>query len=354
MINVSIIGTVGLPACYGGFESLVENLTLNCGRNINYTVYCSSPSYSQHLEEVNGAKLVYIPLKANGVQSVFYDIVSLAYSLFRKPDVVLLLGVSGCLFLPFYRFFSNSRIVTNIDGLEWRRDKWGWFARKFLKFSESIAIKYSDVVVTDNKAISEYVSAEYGISSSTISYGGDHAIRSVKFDPMDEKFALGLCRIEPENNVEMILDAFSNSDMKLKFIGNWNSSSYGKRLFSKYENHDNIVLLDPIYDLDELFKLRSNCSLYIHGHSAGGTNPSLVEMMHFGIPIFAYDCNFNRFSTDNRASYFLDKGQLSLMLKQRDSHELLINGESMKEIASSLYTWKKISSEYEITYTQDA
>ncbi len=354
-MNIAVVGVVGIPACYGGFESLVENLTLHKSDNVNYTVFCSSKAYQEHLNTHNEAKLVYLPLKANGVQSIPYDILSLVKCLKLKPDVVLILGVSGCIFLPFFKLFSKAKIVTNIDGLEWKRDKWNWLVKKFLKFSERIAVKFSDVVVTDNKAIGDYVDSEYHKENVTIAYGGDHAIRSNLVDvPSNENasssYALGLCRIEPENNVEMILKAFSTNSHKVKFVGNWESSAFGKELKAKYKVYENIELLDPIYDLDTLFQLRKNCSLYLHGHSAGGTNPSLVEMMHFGIPIFAFDCSFNRYSTDDKAHYFKDEDQLSDLVKITSSEALSVNANHMERIAKERYTWSEISRQYELTY----
>lgn len=352
--KVVIIGTVGIPACYGGFESLVENLTLHKSKDIDYTVFCSSNAYEKKLDTHNDAELVYLPLKANGVQSIPYDILSLVKCLKIKPDVILILGVSGCIFLPIFKLFSKAKIVTNIDGLEWKRDKWGWAVKKFLKFSERIAVKCSDVVVTDNKAIGDYVDSEYRKENVTIAYGGDHAIRSNLVDiPSNEDesdYALGLCRIEPENNVEMILEAFSKNSHKVKFVGNWESSAFGKELKAKYKGYENIELLDPIYDLDTLFQLRKNCSLYLHGHSAGGTNPSLVEMMHFGIPIFAFDCSFNRYSTDDKAHYFKDEEQLGYLVKNTSNKDLSVNANHMERIAKERYTWSEISRQYELTY----
>jgi glycosyltransferase involved in cell wall biosynthesis len=349
-MKVAVVGIVGLPACYGGFESLVENLTKNSSPQVKYEVFCSGKSYSRKLSKYNGAKLFYLPLSANGVQSIPYDILSLIMCLFKKPDVTLILGVSGCLFLPVYRLFSKSKIVTNIDGLEWKRDKWGKWARKFLKFSESLAVKYSDVIITDNKAIGDYVDEEYSKHNVVIAYGGDHVIlEGVEVSPQDDYF-LSLCRIEPENNVEMILKAFADSDQKLKFIGNWDSSVFGRQLKSHYSGFSNIEIIDPIYDLNTLFLIRGRCKGYIHGHSAGGTNPSLVEAMHFEKPIFAFDCNFNRYSTENKACYFDSSKSLLNLVNIKDNSFLADNASLMKEIAMRRYTWVRICKDYECVY----
>ncbi|MCP2005423.1 UNVERIFIED_ORG: glycosyltransferase involved in cell wall biosynthesis [Buttiauxella agrestis ATCC 33320] len=350
MKNVHVVGIVGIPASYGGFESLVENLTkFNEGSDeYRYTVYCSGYNVKEKLKYHNDARLKYIPIKANGVWSIFYDIVSLLISLREKPDSILILGVSGCVILPFYRFFSKAKVITNIDGLEWRREKWNTLAKSFLKFSEKIAVKYSDVIVADNAAISDYVKQEYNVDSRVIAYGGDHAYSSERsFDTKD--YALALCRIEPENNVQMILDAFTKTPFHLKFIGNWNVSSFGIDLKKKYSAYKNIEMIDPIYDIRELVKLRGECRYYVHGHSAGGTNPSLVEIMHFEKPIFCFDCSYNRSTTENKAIYFSDDNDLAALISTAELR-LADNAIAMGEIARRRYTWDIISSQYEKLY----
>lgn len=353
-MKVAVVGTVGVPACYGGFESLVENLILNRSESIEYHVFCSSKTYNKKISSYKGARLIYLPCKANGISSIFYDILSLIYSIFIRPDVTLILGVSGCVFLPFYRLFSSSRVVTNIDGLEWRRAKWSKFARSFLKFSESFAVRFSHAIISDNQAITDYVKSEYGCNSFTIAYGGDHAffpkqnltkVSSIKL--ASNKYYFSLCRIEPENNVHLILDSFSKSGFPLKFVGNWSSSDYGKNLFQEFSSYSNIDMISPVYDVNILFELRSNCVGYVHGHSAGGTNPSLVEAMHFGKPIFAFDCDFNRFTTCNKAFFFSTPDELIDLLNDTTISDKDVSAQAMKQIAISNYTWAHIREQYE-------
>ncbi|WP_296235707.1 DUF1972 domain-containing protein [uncultured Enterobacter sp.] len=358
MKKISIIGIVGIPASYGGFESLVENLTRFSSENINYEVFCSSKQLTTRLERHNGAKLKYIPLKANGIQSIAYDMVSIMQTLKTKPDVILVLGVSGAVIFPFFKLFSRSKIITNIDGLEWRREKWGRFARLFLKFSEYIAIKFSDVIITDNQALSDYVYSKYKLQSEVIAYGGDHAVNVGEISTTsgvdtflqdDKEFFLSICRIEPENNIHLILDSFTKIQKKIKFIGNWNSSEYGRGLVKKYSHFSNIELINPIYDINLLYQIRMSCTGYLHGHSAGGTNPSLVEAMHFGKPIYAYDCSFNRFTTEGKAFYFTDSDNLVQLLNVQKL-KISENAAAMQEIAERRYTWKIISRQYESLY----
>ena len=353
--RIAIIGTVGVPAVYGGFETLVENLIgKNASDNIDYLVYCSGKSYKERLVSYKGARLDYISLKANGVQSTLYDIVSMLKTS-NQYDAVIVLGVSGCIFLPIFRLWFKNRLIVNIDGLEHRREKWGKFAKWFLLKSEAMAVKYADVVVADNQGIKDYVKETYQKDAALIAYGGDHVQRNVSEDIQQKilsdygveknNYAISVCRIEPENNCHMILEAFSKTDRKLVYIGNWDRSEYGRQLKEKYSKFDNICIHNPEYNLDTLFVLRSNAAMYIHGHSAGGTNPSLVEAMFFGKPIIAYDCIYNRATTDNQAYYFENSDNLNEILRNTN-----LDGNMMKTIAKERYTWKKIASQYEALY----
>lgn len=359
-MKVAIIGTVGVPANYGGFETLVEQLVRhNQSEDLQYAVYCSRKSYNNERWVYHGAKTEYVGLNANGIQSIPYDIVSLIKAA-RQSDVVLILGVSGCAFLPIFRLFSQKRLIINIDGLEHKRDKWNKWARKFLKFSEKQAVRYGNVIVTDNKGITDYVLSEYGKTSELIAYGGDHVLQDISADESDaalqkygltaNRYSLAICRIEPENNVHTILEAFSQThDQQIVFIGNWNKSAYGNDMQEKYSKFDNIKILPAIYDLRILNVLRSNCKYYLHGHSAGGTNPSLVEAMFFAKPIIAFDCIYNRESTENKACYF-NSSKILIDILNDSSLDFENNAKSMEAIANRRYRWDIIAKQYESLY----
>ena len=352
-MRIAILGTVGIPAVYGGFETLAENLARFHQVNRlpgRLAVYCSAGSYPARPKTFLGAELRYVRLNANGVSSILYDIVSLFSAMWRS-DVILLLGVSGAIALPWVRLLSRARIVTNIDGLEWKRDKWSRPARWFLRFSERLAVRFSHEVITDNAGIAEHVVQAYGRQSHVIAYGGDHAV-SVPEQPymektLPERYALALCRIEPENNVAMILEAFTKRPgMPLVFVGNWRNSAFGRELRQRYGAVSHLYLLDPVYDVGILRWLRGRATVYVHGHSAGGTNPSLVEMMHFGIPILAFDCIYNRYSTDNKASYFTDADGLRELVNNLTPATAEEMGRAMKHIAQARYTWDVVGRAY--------
>lgn len=347
---ISVLGTVGVPAAYGGFETLADNLvSFNSSDKpfCRLAVYCSG---SQGHDYYKSASLRYIDIGANGFSSIFYDAVSLFSAARRKDDVILLLGVSGALALPVVRLLTKARIVTNIDGVEWKREKWSAVTKLFLRLSERVAVRFSDIVIADNQGIAAHVNTEYGAECDVIPYGGDHAIavQARTYDGvLPENFVLGLCRIEPENNVEMILKAFiCKGSPDLVFIGNWASSEFGISMRRRFESYENIHLLDPIYDTGVLKTIRSSASAYVHGHSAGGTNPSLVEMMHFEIPIFAFDCSFNRYTTNQKAFYFSSSSDLAELVVQTHEHDASACAGAMKSLANERYTWARVGQQY--------
>ncbi len=353
--KVAIIGTAGVPARYGGFETLAHHLVNNLNEQYDLTVYCSNKYYSkqERVPTWNKARLVHLPLNANGMQSIIYDMVSIIHALFYA-DTLLILGVSGGIVLPLVKLFTRKKIIVNIDGLEWRRDKWNKYTKWFLHLSEKLAVKYSDADITDNAAIKRYTAIQYKTLSHLIEYGADHCEKQainipavVKYPFLHEPYAFKVCRIEPENNIHLVLEAFVQlPHQNMVVVGNWKNSAYGVELKNKYSAFKNLFLLDPIYNQKELNILRSNCSVYIHGHSAGGTNPSLVEAMYLELPVIAFDVSYNRATTENSCLYFKDANELIQVIQQTDKANLKAIGSQLLQIAKRRYTWKVIADKY--------
>ncbi len=355
--KVAVIGIVGVPACYGGFESLVDNLLDFTPSDVEYTVFCSAPKYERRLETYKAARLVYLDRDANGASSILYDYEGMKKAMALGVDVMLVLGVSGCLFLPKIRRRFKGKIITNIDGLEWKRDKWKFYAKWLLRFSEAMAVKYSDIIIGDNKGITDYIQAAYKKWAAKkrvelIAYGGDTVV-GVEDDSLfadypfaREKYAAAVCRIEPENNVHIILEAFASLESaSLVVVGNWKNSEYGRALKQKYSEIKGIHLLDPIYEGHRINWLRSHASLYVHGHSAGGTNPSLVEAMNLGLPILAFDCVYNRATTEEKCLYWRTAEDIVNLIFEWQGEFKRIAGD-MKEAGTRLYSWEKIAGLY--------
>ena len=367
MPKIAIIGSKGIPARYGGFETLAENLVKHLNKRCEFIVYCSARAYNRKPDHYLDAELKYLPLDANGAQSIPYDIWSMIHAS-RRADLMLILGVSGCIFLPVLKLFYRGKVMVNLDGMDWKRPKWGRLARVFLKFSETVAARYADQLISDNDAIHDYIGTAYGRDSFLVEYGGDNARSDLPEKPQSslsvvalhkndqgndlidtgfDKYAIAVCRIEPENNIHIILEAFSQAGaLPLVFLGNWSNSEYGRALRRRYRANPNLLLLDPIFEPRKLFALRSNAMLYVHGHSSGGTNPSLVESMSLGLPVIAFDVVFNRATTENQALFFDSTAGLTGILRQLDSLDLVTNAHNMQELANRRYSWGTIANKY--------
>ncbi len=348
--TLAIVGVQGVPASYGGFETTAAALSSILKSRYDVAVICSSKDQAR--VRVPGIKQRYVPLSANGVFSIIYDAVGLLWS--RRADAVLLLGVSGAWCLPIFRAISSAKVVVNIDGKEWARKKWSRFARIVLRILERFAVRYSRVVVSDNAAIRDYVRNEYDRESVLIAYGGDpvdelvlNSTDALTTIQLPEDYWFALSRIEPENNTEMILNSFLGNGPTLLYIGNWDQTAYGRKLKRRFANVPTVQMIDPIYDASALLFLRRRARCYVHGHSAGGTNPSLVEAMFAGTPVVAFRCDFNRNTTHDKAVYFSSSSELANIVQSIDMVSLQSNALSMRRVATQNYTWDSIANQYE-------
>lgn len=357
--KIAIIGTVGLPAVYGGFETLADHLVKRLGDDYEMTVYCSKKKYpaATRVKNYGKARLKYMSFDANGVQSFFYDSLCIFNALFYA-DVLLILGIAGAWMLPFIKLFTNKKIVISIDGIEWKKKKHNKLARWYFKWAERIAIKYSNADISDNESVQDYTAGRYGTVSNLIEYGANHTI-AVKPTPADKEiypflakpYAFKVGNICRENNIHVILDAFSRMrKYKLVMVGNWRNSNYGLNLLQQYRDFDNLVLLDPIYDQQTLDLLRGNAYVYVHGHSNGGTNPTLVEAMYLGLPVITFDVSFNRSTTEHKAYYFSTAADLINIIETTRIAELKELGAAMKDVANRRYTWEIIAEKYDYLF----
>jgi glycosyltransferase involved in cell wall biosynthesis len=243
---------------------------------------------------------------------MLYDMISVNDAV-KKNDVVLLLGLGAGYLLPFLSKKKLSKIILNFGGLDWKRDKWALPAKKVIHISEKLLVKYSPLIVADNKAIQSYIESNYQKQSALIAYGGDQAFPAAitekdieQYPFLKQPYAFCVCRIQSDNQIELLLASFAETSIPFVLVGNWNSSSFGIKIRKKYQSIPNLFMLDAIYEPTALNKLRSNCMIYMHGHTAGGTNPSLVEAMYLGLPIAAYASAYNESVTQNKAVYFKD------------------------------------------------
>lgn len=300
-----------------------------------------------------GVNIRNIPLKANGVASIPFDFLSLI-SVARWADAVFLLGVSAGPLVPFMRrLVREGNLIVNVDGLESRRMKWSPLGKRYLAWAEKIAIRGARHVVADNDAIADIISREHRRASTTIAYGGDHVrqidpvIRSQVLSELglqENGFFLTVARIEPENNIDMMLDAAcAQSGCPYVIVGNFSGTDYGKEIWNKYSIFSNIRLIPSNYDPNVLAALRSGCRAYLHGHSVGGTNPSLVEVLPYNRPVIAYDCSFNRCTMNGTGAYFKSTEELKSILKSDDLLEYK-PPETVRD--DPRYRWRSIAQHY--------
>jgi glycosyltransferase involved in cell wall biosynthesis len=319
-MRISFIGCSGVPNRYGGFEAFVEH----CGPVIAsevecVTVTCDARLYPDRDPQFNNMLRRFIPVRANGGMSVLHD--ALAFiATFRSSTHIVVLGVSGGVWFPLFKLFcklGGKRLAVNIDGVEWRRSKFGPIKRKLLRLFDSMAQSYADVVIYDNPALRPYILPKALSRSVQIGYSGDHVLRLPDISRQSGT-ALTVCRIEPENNLGVLIEGILQSQLKsYTIVGNWDHSSYGRALRERYINESRITMLDPIYDSQQLAELRESCEVYLHGHSVGGTNPSLVEMLFYDCRLLCFDVAFNRETAGSIADYFSNAEDLASLLTKK-------------------------------------
>lgn len=313
-VDVAFIGSAGVPNRYGGFEAFLEF----CGPHIckevrSMQVTCDASLYDDQTPMYKGMHRKFIGIRANGAASILHDLVAFFYVLPQASHIIVL-GISGAPWFPLFRCLCSllgKRLLVNIDGVEWRRDKFGVGKRLILRSFDWLAQRCAHVVIYDNAGLNDYVLPAARAKALEITYSGDHVMR--RRDLARKAYtALTICRIEPENQVELLMEGVLISSLqKYTIVGNWNNSEFGINLRAKYQQERRLQLLDPIYDPEQLCVLRECCEFYLHGHSVGGTNPSLVEMLFYDCHIICFDVSFNRITASAGAIYFSDAAGLA-------------------------------------------
>jgi glycosyltransferase involved in cell wall biosynthesis len=351
--RIAIIGTNGIPAQYGGFETLAEYLAKYLSDQFELTVYCGK-SQKKKIDRYNNTKLIYIPLWANGWQSFFYDIFSLFHASYNS-ELILYLGPVAGFIVPFVKFLFKKDIIVNYGGMnEWEREKYSNFQKFVLWLNYKYAARHATINIVDNTILQKSIYSSFGANSVVIRYGGDHAVKIIpshemikKYPFLKEDYYISISRAQIDNNLHIVLEAFACiPDKKLVMVSNWDISLYGKNLKDKYFNkYQNIILIDAIYDITEINAIRGCAKVYIHSHSYCGTAPSLVEAMYLGLPVFSYDRLTNRETTKEKAFFFSSNKELKELIIS-NKNNLIECGRYMKEIADYEYQWSCISSQY--------
>lgn len=381
MQHVFIVGSKGIPAAYGGYETFVDKLTENqLSKNIKYHVACAVDKMSEQPEfQYNGAHCFNIAWRPYGAaKAISYDLDALDWCIdyieknnIEHPIVYVLACRIGPFFAKYVRRIHSlgGRVFVNPDGHEWKRAKWSAPVRKYWKISESGMVKHADLMVCDSKNIEKYIQSEYSKYSpdtTYIAYGADVTKSSLADDDSTyldwlkdkgltaHEYYLVVGRFVPENNYETMIREFMASDSKKDFaLITGVNDSFLDELQQKtgFRNDSRIKFVGTVYDQELLKKIREGAFAYFHGHEVGGTNPSLLEALSSTKLNLLLDVGFNREVAESSALYWnKELGNLAQLI---DDVELIGNDvidwldESSTAVIKNHYSWRFIADEYE-------
>lgn len=365
-MKIAFISVRGIPNNYGGFEQFAEYISVGLAkRGHDVTVY--SPHYHPYQEnEYKGVKIkhVYSPEKWMGgsIGSFFYDFASLRDALKKENfDIIYEAGYTSI--IPAYIWYNVKNlkwpiVTTNMDGLEYKRTKFNSLIRKFVFWEEKMAVKHSHFLIADNMGIHDYYKEKYGKDSTYLAYGADiyddyNEDYLKEYSLTSNGYYLLIARLEPENNIIMAVDGYlaskENGKRPLIIIGKTNTP-HGQALVSKYAKEENVRFLGGIYDFKKINSIRHFSFAYFHGHSVGGTNPSLLEAMASDCFILANDNIFNRAVLKDNAFYYKDSSAVVELLNNinelaaKDKQSFVSNN---LEVIRNEYSWEHLVDQHE-------
>lgn len=379
MKHIFIIGSKGIPANYGGFETFVEKLTqYQQDESIKYHVSCLADNDNEF--EHNGAHCFNVKVPDIGAaKAVYYDIAAFKRCLhiirnnnIKQPVIYVL----ACRIGPFIAALKGhlrrlgGKLYVNPDGHEWMRAKWNWLIRKYWKLSERLMVKNADLLICDSKNIEKYIKedyAKYQPNTTYIAYGCDSE-PSILADDDDKlikwyqehgltkgNYFLAVGRFVPENNFETMIREFMKSNTKKDFvlITNVEKNKFYESLkkTTGFEKDSRVKLVGTVYDQELLKKIRENAYAYLHGHSVGGTNPSLIEALGSTRLNLLYDVGFNREVAEEGALYWSrEEGSLVSLINDVEDNfasEADILGNVAKNRVQNYFNWERITEQYE-------
>jgi len=352
-MRIAILGTRGFPSFYGGFETAVRELAPFFAKSGHQTFVYSRKASCRDNPHIENIEVIYSPsLNGTSLGTITHIMSSFVHIFFCKPDVILGFNVTCAVVGPITRMLGVP-LVINVDGLEWRRQKWGRTAKFVYFFLAVLAAKVSTRVISDSENIQEYWQKTFNRNSDFIPYGGQECEMAALEDKDYFSDLLYVARFVPENSFDLFLDLVKilPKHFKVIMVGSFSNSTKKQLMdFSEFlSTYTNVVYLGHISNDEELFKYWKNTRVYFHGHTVGGTNPALVQAMHCGANILARNTVYNREVMDNAGHYFNDNltslAQIFYNMHGNDS-TLKTKGEQARKRAIRLYSWDRISNEY--------
>jgi glycosyltransferase involved in cell wall biosynthesis len=356
-MRIALIGTRGVPARYGGFETCVEEVGSRlaiAGHEV--TVYCrpESASTGSPLRGYRGMRRVELPaLRRRSLETLSHTALSTGHLSVHRCDVAVVFNAANSPFLPVLRA-RRIPVATHVDGLEWKRDKWGPTGKRYYRAAEALSVRWSDALIADAQGIADYYAQEFGAPTELISYGAP-VTAGIGYDRLSEldlvpgEYHLVVARFEPENHVADIVEGYVASSAKrpLVVVG---AAPYGADYTARIERAGDhrVRMLGGVWDQRQLDQLYANAFTYLHGHSVGGTNPSLLRAIGAAASTIAYDVGFNREVLGSAGRYFTDAGSVATEVEaaEADPVETRDRGHSALDRAS-LYNWDDVAARYE-------
>ena len=357
-MKIAILGARGIPACYSGYDTLVEELSLDLveSHSVDVLVYCRSSYYRDRPTFWHGVQLVYLPaprgLKA--LESLIHSFLSSLHVLTKKIDVVYFLDPANAPFCVLLRCLGK-RVVIHTDGLGWKRRKWGPLARRYYKAVEWVCAKCANALVTDNPAMQNYYREVYGAESVFIAYGASnrHGVDTSIYADLGlkiQQYLLVVARLEPENNTDLLITQYKKSGVKMPLVV-VGDAPYGPEYMDHLRKLGNATVLFPgrINDQAKLNALYQGAYLYIHGHEVGGTNPSLLRAMDAGIAPVVVNVPFNTTVVEGSGIVFeKDDDSLAGILDDLVAHPAEVGqfGVRASSRAAKYFSWKAVAGEH--------
>lgn len=355
--TLRILGTRGVPASHGGFETFAEHLALYLvARGWDVTVYCQDDGGERCYEDAwRGIRRVHIPVKQDGaLGTIVFDWKSVLHSA-REPGLVLTLGYNTAVFGLWYRLKGQTNLF-NMDGIEWRRQKWGLTARTWFYLNEWAGAWLGNHLIADHPAIKQHLSSRVQADKiTTIAYGADPITDAPveplqRYDLMPGGYAIVIARAEPENSILELVQGWSRArrGLQLVVLGKYDAGHAYQNAVMKAAS-DEVKFIGAVYDAPVVQALRFHALLYIHGHQVGGTNPSLVEALGAGNAVLAHDNPFNRWVAGPQASYFAGAEQCAAELSRilPDEAALATMRAASRRRHAEAFTWDYILGDYE-------
>jgi len=356
-MKIAIIGTRGIPNNYGGFEQCAEYLAVGLvKRGFIVTVY-NSHNHLYQEKSWNGVHIVhaYDPeFKYGTVGQFIYDYNCISDTRKRDYDIILQLGYTSSSISSKFLPRKKSIVTTNMDGLEWKRSKFSKPVQRFLEYAEKLAVNNSDYLISDSIGIQQYLKQKYKKDSTFIAYGA-HSFTNpdqsdlTAYGLTPYAYDMLIARLEPENSIEVILDGVVQAGVDRPFlVVGKHESQYGEYLKGKFKDAATIRFVGGIYNINTLNNIRHYSNLYFHGHTVGGTNPSLLEAMASGALICANDNEFNKYVLENDALYFTTADCVATALESVQKIEpkyqnmLIANTRKIEDV----YNWDRIIDQY--------